>query len=80
MYERLNCVVMDVDETGKLESLDPDMLQLQEVSPFALKSSPFVAEELFSQWLSLPDTCRLVHNYIVDLNLISYSFIHECTL
>jgi len=68
VYERLNCVVMDVDETGKLESLDPDMLQLQEVSPFALKSSPVVAEELFSQWLSLPDTCRLVHTYIVDLN------------
>lgn len=53
---------MDVEETGKLVSLDPDMLQLQEVSPFALKSSPYVAEELFSQWLSLPDTCRLVHS------------------
>lgn len=66
MYERLNCVVMDVDETGKLESLDPDMLQLQEVSPFALKSSPFVAEELFSQWLSLPDTCRLVKSLLAD--------------
>lgn len=66
MYERLNCVVMDVDETGKLESLDPDMLQLQEVSPFALKSSPVVAEELFSQWLSLPDTCRLVKSLLAD--------------
>lgn len=66
MYERLNCVVMDVDETGKLESLDPDMLLLQEVSPFALKSSPVVAEELFSQWLSLPDTCRLVKSLLAD--------------
>ena len=52
---------MDVEETGELVSLDPDMLQLQEVSSFALKSNPCVAEELFSQWLSLPDTCRLVH-------------------
>ncbi|AES61092.2 putative parvalbumin [Medicago truncatula] len=57
---------MDVDETGKLESLDPDMLLLQEVSPFALKSSPVVAEELFSQWLSLPDTCRLVKSLLAD--------------
>ncbi|GAU43020.1 hypothetical protein TSUD_28390 [Trifolium subterraneum] len=57
---------MDVEETGKLESLDPDMLQLQEVSPFALKSSPYVAEELFSQWLSLPDTSRLVKSLLAD--------------
>ncbi|KAK2402049.1 putative serine/threonine protein phosphatase 2A regulatory subunit B''delta [Trifolium repens] len=57
---------MDVEETGKLESLDTDMLQLQEVSPFALKSSPHVAEELFSQWLSLPDTSRLVKSLLAD--------------
>ncbi|XP_045808050.1 serine/threonine protein phosphatase 2A regulatory subunit B''beta-like [Trifolium pratense] len=57
---------MDVEETGKLESLDPDMLQLQEVSPFSLKSSPYVAEELFSQWLSLPDTSRLVKSLLAD--------------
>lgn len=64
---------MDVDETGRLVSLDPDMLQLQEVSPLSLKSSLHVAEELYSQWLSLPDTCRLVHKYIVDLNCVSYT-------
>ncbi|KAK7278417.1 hypothetical protein RJT34_23445 [Clitoria ternatea] len=57
---------MDVEETGELVSLDPDMLQLQEVSPFALKSSPYVAEELFTQWLSLPDTCRLVKSLLAD--------------
>ncbi|XP_061370772.1 serine/threonine protein phosphatase 2A regulatory subunit B''beta-like isoform X2 [Gastrolobium bilobum] len=51
---------------SELVSLDPDMLQLQEVSPFALKSSPYVAEELFSQWLSLPDTCRLVKSLLAD--------------
>lgn len=60
--------MMDVEENGKLVSLDTDMLQLPEVSPFALKSSPYVADELFSQWLSLPDTCRLVHAYIIFLN------------
>ncbi|KAL1294670.1 hypothetical protein HN51_055463 [Arachis hypogaea] len=57
---------MDVKETGELVSLDPEMLQLQEVSSFALKSNPGVAEELFSQWLSLPDTCRLVKSLIDD--------------
>lgn len=53
--------MMDVEGTEELVSLDTDLLQLQEVSPFALKSSPHVVEELFTQWLSLPDTCRLVH-------------------
>ncbi|PNY11666.1 serine/threonine protein phosphatase 2A regulatory subunit B subunit alpha-like protein [Trifolium pratense] len=65
---------MDVEETGKLESLDPDMLQLQEVSPFSLKSSPYVAEELFSQWLSLPDTSRL----IMQIELCGIYFIYFC--
>lgn len=51
---------MDIEETGEALMLEPDMLQLPEVSTFALKSSPSVAEELFSQWLSLPDTSRLV--------------------
>ncbi|XP_057423877.1 serine/threonine protein phosphatase 2A regulatory subunit B''beta-like [Lotus japonicus] len=57
---------MDVEGTGELVPLDPDMLQLQEVSPIALKSNPYVAEELFSQWLSLPDTCRLVKSLLAD--------------
>ncbi|KAE9612072.1 hypothetical protein Lal_00022252 [Lupinus albus] len=58
---------MDMEETKELVSLDPDMLQLQEVSPFALKSSPYVAEDLFSQWLSLPDTCLLVKSLLADV-------------
>lgn len=67
MHERWNCVVvMDVEETEKLVSLDPDLLLLPEVSPFALKSSPYVVEELFTQWLSLPDTCRLVKSLLAD--------------
>jgi serine/threonine-protein phosphatase 2A regulatory subunit B'' len=67
-----------VEETGKLESLDTDMLQLQEVSPFALKSSPHVAEELFSQWLSLPDTSRLVNRFIYSsFQLNPFMFFYE---
>ncbi|KAI9087462.1 hypothetical protein K1719_030602 [Acacia pycnantha] len=57
---------MDIEETEDALVLDPDMLQLQEVSPFALKSSPSIAEELFSQWLSLPDTSRLVKSLLAD--------------
>jgi len=50
---------------GELEgrdgvSLDPDLLQLQEVSSMALRDNPQVAEQLFQQWLVLPDTVRLV--------------------
>lgn len=69
---------MDVEETEELVvSLDPDLLQLPEVSPFALKSSPYVVEELFTQWLSLPDTCRLVHTTYIrssfELNHLCFS-------
>nr|GEX05165.1 serine/threonine protein phosphatase 2A regulatory subunit B''beta-like [Tanacetum cinerariifolium] len=57
---------MDVDynkgESGC--SLDPDLLQLNEVSPLAIKSNPFVAENLFHQWLSLSDTSTLVKSLI----------------
>ncbi|KAL2325154.1 hypothetical protein Fmac_024212 [Flemingia macrophylla] len=57
---------MDVEETEDLMSLDTDLLQLQEVSPYALKSSRYVVDELYSQWLSLPDTCRLVKSLLAD--------------
>lgn len=54
-------MVMDMDAVGDLEfRLDIEMLQLPEVSYFALKSKPSVVEALFSQWLSLPETGRLV--------------------
>ncbi|XP_054805573.1 serine/threonine protein phosphatase 2A regulatory subunit B''beta-like [Prosopis cineraria] len=57
---------MNIEETEDALLLDPDMLQLPEVSPFALKASPCIAEELFSQWLSLPDTSRLVKSMLAD--------------
>ncbi|KAM0995174.1 hypothetical protein ACFX13_010804 [Malus domestica] len=41
-------------------SFDAELLQLNEVSPLALKSNPSYVESLFEQWLSLPDTNRLV--------------------
>ncbi|XP_077250753.1 serine/threonine protein phosphatase 2A regulatory subunit B''beta-like [Tasmannia lanceolata] len=58
--------MMDVEFVGDMASLDPELLQLSEVSPVALKSNPYLADELFSQWLSLPDTSRLVKTLLVD--------------
>lgn len=51
---------MDVDFNGDVASLDAEMLQLPDVSPLAIKANPHVAEKLFDQWLSLPDTVSLV--------------------
>ena len=45
---------MDIEE---VHILDPELLQLPGLS---VKSNPLIAEELFSHWLSLPDTSRLV--------------------
>ncbi|KAJ0493019.1 putative EF-hand domain-containing protein [Helianthus annuus] len=51
---------MDMDYNGDSGFLDPELLQLNEVSPLAIKSNPYVAEKLFEQWLSLPETTLLV--------------------
>ncbi|CAL1382555.1 unnamed protein product [Linum trigynum] len=45
-------------------AFQPEALQLPELSPLALKANPFLAEQLFSQWLSLPDTSRLVKSLL----------------
>ena len=58
-------VEMDMDFNGDLLSLDAELLQLPEVSPLALKSNPFLAQDLFEQWLSLPETNRLVSPFFV---------------
>ncbi|PSS14041.1 Serine/threonine protein phosphatase 2A regulatory subunit B''alpha like [Actinidia chinensis var. chinensis] len=50
---------MDMEIVGDVTSVDPELLQLPE-------TSPQVAEELFAQWLSLPDTGRLVKSLIDD--------------
>ncbi|KAJ9696972.1 hypothetical protein PVL29_008951 [Vitis rotundifolia] len=55
---------MDDREMVDAATLDPELLQLQEVSSFAMKASPQLADELFAQWLSLPDTGRLVKSLI----------------
>ncbi|KAL6210735.1 hypothetical protein ACLB2K_015967 [Fragaria x ananassa] len=56
---------MDIDAVaGDITSLDPELLQLPELSPFALKASPQIVDDLFSQWLSLPQTGRLVKSLI----------------
>ncbi|KAL5697338.1 hypothetical protein ACHQM5_030824 [Ranunculus cassubicifolius] len=52
---------------GDVVSLDPDLLQLPEVSPLALKSNRFFPQQLYTQWLSLPDTSRLVKSMLEDV-------------
>ncbi|XP_072956658.1 serine/threonine protein phosphatase 2A regulatory subunit B''beta-like [Typha angustifolia] len=47
-------------------SLDPELLQLSEVSPFAIKEKPSIAEALYWQWLSLPETSKLVKSLIEE--------------
>ena len=51
---------MDMDCIGDLGFLDPELLQLNEVSPLAIKFNPYVAEKLLDQRLSLSETTLLV--------------------
>ncbi|CAN1292294.1 Probable serine/threonine protein phosphatase 2A regulatory subunit B''delta [Linum perenne] len=59
---------MDIDNVGgnDVSYLEPELLHLPDVSPFELKPTTQVAEELFSQWLSFPDTSRLVKSLVRD--------------
>ncbi|KAK1284419.1 hypothetical protein QJS10_CPB21g00079 [Acorus calamus] len=58
--------MMDVETTGNVVSFDPDLLQLPEVSPLALKENPHIAEGLYEQWLSLPETSRVIKTLLDD--------------
>lgn len=52
---------MDMDTVvAETASLETDLLQLNEVSPLALKSNTDFVGKIFEQWLSLPETNRLV--------------------
>ncbi|XP_048324458.1 serine/threonine protein phosphatase 2A regulatory subunit B''beta isoform X2 [Ziziphus jujuba] len=51
---------MSMEIVSDAASFEAEFLQLNEVSPFALKSNPIFVETLFDNWLSLPDTNRLV--------------------
>ncbi|KAF3452358.1 hypothetical protein FNV43_RR02791 [Rhamnella rubrinervis] len=51
---------MSMEIVGDAASFEAELLQLNEVSPLALKSNPIFVETLFDNWLSLPDTNRLV--------------------
>lgn len=41
-------------------ALDPELLQLPELAPGALRENSIIADALYSQWLVLPDTAKLV--------------------
>ncbi|KAE8660071.1 Serine/threonine protein phosphatase 2A regulatory subunit B''alpha [Hibiscus syriacus] len=58
---------MEMEIVGDVASLDPELLQLPDLSPSAIKSYPSLAEQLFSLWLSLPETGRLVKNLLADV-------------
>ncbi|KAJ3690114.1 hypothetical protein LUZ61_019278 [Rhynchospora tenuis] len=49
-----------------MASLDLDLLQLSELSPFALRDRPSLPETLFRQWLSLPETSKSVKSLIEE--------------
>ncbi|CAL9213628.1 unnamed protein product [Arabidopsis halleri] len=57
---------MDIDGVDDVHILDPELLQLPGLYPAPLKPSSHIADELFSQWLSLPETARLVKSLIDD--------------
>ncbi|PWZ56200.1 Serine/threonine protein phosphatase 2A regulatory subunit B''alpha [Zea mays] len=46
-------------------ALDPELLQLAELAPGALRENS-IADELYSQWLVLPETTKLVKSLIDD--------------
>jgi serine/threonine-protein phosphatase 2A regulatory subunit B'' len=41
-------------------ALDPELLQLPELAPGALRENSSIADALYAQWLVLPETSKLV--------------------
>jgi serine/threonine-protein phosphatase 2A regulatory subunit B'' len=55
--------VMEVEPARRdAAALDPELLQLAELAPGALRENS-IADELYSQWLVLPETTKLVSFY-----------------
>ncbi|XP_073012671.1 serine/threonine protein phosphatase 2A regulatory subunit B''beta-like [Typha latifolia] len=57
---------MDVEMMRDVASVDPELLQLSEVSPLALKENPYIVEQLYIQWLALPETVKMVQSLIEE--------------
>lgn len=56
-----------------MASLDLDLLQLPELSPFALRERPSLPEALYRQWLSLPETSKSVRVVLLSFFFSSLS-------
>lgn len=56
-----------------MASLDLDLLQLPELSPFALRERPSLPEALYRQWLSLPETSKSVRVVLLSFFFLSIS-------
>jgi hypothetical protein len=78
---------MSMEVVTDAASLDVELLQLPEFSTLALKTNLNFVEKLFEQWLSLPESNRLVmfhcsfnyENSYTKIATFSYIFIfvHE---
>ncbi|XP_062201587.1 probable serine/threonine protein phosphatase 2A regulatory subunit B''delta isoform X3 [Phragmites australis] len=55
-------------ETARRDAaaLDPELLQLPELAPGALRENSSIPEALYSQWLAFPETYKMVKSLIED--------------
>lgn len=61
---------MNMEGVSDVAALDVELLQLPELSALALKSNLTFVEKLFQQWLSLPESNRVV-------GLVTYFWIFQ---